>query len=327
MKIPLNNYLVFISFLLGIHVLQAQQKEEKFMQENNYLIYLPENYNEKDTQNSWPLLLFLHGAGEIGTDIEKIKGHGLPRLIKEGKQFPFIVVSPQANKFGWQPDILYELLQNIKTNYKVDNERVYLTGLSMGGAGTWDLAIKYPEEFAAIIPICGRADTSKIWRLRNMPVWCFHGDKDEIVPFADSWKMINSLKNYNPSARLTVYPGVGHDSWTATYENDSIYRWLLSHKRFRYTEKEISGKLLEEYQGTYVSAENDTIILIAKGKKLQLDQTGRILFELKAASDNLFFVNEDSPHYTIIFHRDFSGKVISFTYFSNREKLLYIKTK
>lgn len=217
----------------GYSSLSAQQTGQKFVIETDYLLYLPDNY-VADTTVKLPLVMFLHGAGETGNDLEMLKVHGLPRLINEGKKFPFIVVSPQARKYGWNAELLYSLLQDVFQKYRVDEERVYLTGLSMGGFGTWDLAAKYPRTFAAIIPICGGGDTSTVWQLDKTPVWCFHGAKDNVVPLSSSEQMVDALRKYNPDVKFTVYPDASHDSWTATYANDSIYSWLLAHQQFSY---------------------------------------------------------------------------------------------
>src|SRR6185295_17601449 len=129
------------------------------------------------------------------------------KLIAQGQQFPFIVVSPQARQSGgWESQDLYDLVQDCKRHYRVDADRVYLTGLSMGGYGTWDLALRHPEEFAAIVPICGGGDTTDAWKLRNMPVWCFHGAKDNNVPLIQDQRMVRAVEKYNPSVKFTVYP-------------------------------------------------------------------------------------------------------------------------
>lgn len=194
-----------------------------------YLLYLPENYAEQD---SWPLLLFLHGAGERGDDIELVKKHGPPKLIAEGKNFPFIVVSPQCPRDRWwEPFELTALLDVIVDRYNVDADRVYVTGLSMGGFGTWSLAAQTPERFAAIVPICGGGQ--KIWgrRLRELPTWVFHGAKDAVVPVAMSQEMVDALKQQGGEVKLTVYPQAGHNAWTKTYDNPELYEWLLGQRR------------------------------------------------------------------------------------------------
>jgi predicted peptidase len=198
----------------------------------SYLLYLPQDY-AKDEQR-WPLMLFLHGAGERGHDLEQVKAHGPPRLIKEGKQFPFIVVSPQCPKDQWwSSEILNALLDEIVKNYRVDEDRVYVTGLSMGGYGTWALAMNYPDRFAAIAPICGGGESRKhmVQRLQHISVWAFHGAKDTVVSMEESERLVNMLKACGGDAKLTIYPEAGHDSWTETYNNPALYEWLLAHRR------------------------------------------------------------------------------------------------
>ena len=194
-----------------------------------YLLYLPPDYAAKE---KWPMLLFLHGAGETGSDLELVKKHGPPKLIAAGKQFPFVVVCPQAPRLGWRSEELKALIDHVMDEYRIDPDRVYVTGLSMGGYGTWALAIAYPDLFAAIVPICGGGDAKAVRRIRHVPTWAFHGGKDRVVPARRSKVMIEALKAAgNPVARLTIYPDAGHDSWTATYDNPELYTWLLKQKR------------------------------------------------------------------------------------------------
>ncbi len=193
-----------------------------------YLLHLPKGYERG--RKRWPLLLFLHGAGERGRDLELVKKHGPPRLIAEGHEFPFIVVSPQCPaRQWWSNDVLSALLDEIIANYRVDERRVYLTGLSMGGYGTWGLACEHPERFAAIVPICGGGNRLLAHALKHVPVWAFHGAKDDVVPVAESEKMVAAVKAAGGRAKLTIYPDAGHDSWTATYANPALYKWLLRH--------------------------------------------------------------------------------------------------
>jgi predicted peptidase len=197
-----------------------------------YLFYLPEGYSHSGP--AWPMMLFLHGAGERGDDLEKVKMHGPPKLVEGRKDFPFIVISPQCPSDSWWPkeiEILKNLVDEICNTYSVDEERIYLTGLSMGGYGTWSLASEYPERFAAIAPICGGGEPFFGYKLRNVPVWAFHGAKDNLVPLEKSEQMVEAIKNAGGQAKLTVYPDAGHDSWTATYENEKLYEWFLKHKR------------------------------------------------------------------------------------------------
>jgi len=196
--------------------------------EMDYLLSLPEGYDEKA---EWPLLIFLHGSGERGDDLELVKTHGPPKKIAAGHEFPFIVVSPQCPAYqGWQPVVLDALLDDLIGKLKVDEKRVYLTGLSLGGRGTWRWAAVSPERFAAIAPICGPADRSAAKVLAKKPIWVFHGAKDQAVPVEQSKRMVKALKKQGSDVKLTIYPEAGHDSWTETYDNPELYEWLLKQK-------------------------------------------------------------------------------------------------
>ena len=195
----------------------------------NYLLALPKDYTQ---QKSWPLVLFLHGAGERGDELKLVKKHGPPKLIDNGKAFPFIVVSPQCPKdVWWEPIELTALLDEIIKNNNIDEDRIYLTGLSMGGFGTWRLAAHSPDRFAAIAPICGGGEPYWARRFPHLPTWAFHGAKDRVVPLERSQEMIDAVKKNGGLPRLTVYPEAGHDSWTETYNNPQLYEWLLAQKR------------------------------------------------------------------------------------------------
>lgn len=201
-------------------------KEIKVTVSANYLLYLPKDYSENN--ESYPLVLFLHGAGERGNDLEKVKVHGLPRLINEGKEFPFIVVSPQCpEEVFWSTDVLSALLDEIEANYRVDKNRIYVTGLSMGGHGTWSLALAEPNRFAAIAPVCGWSVPSVACTIKHLPIWVFHGAKDDVVPISASEIMVERLKSCDGNVKFTVYPEANHDSWTETYNNEELYKWFL----------------------------------------------------------------------------------------------------
>jgi predicted peptidase len=211
------------------------QVEKQFANDKvkvNYLLFLPEDYGKGDKQ--WPMLIFLHGAGESGSDLAKVKKHGPPKIVEKKKDFPFIVVSPQAPdvKTAWQVNTLNALLDDLMTKYKIDPDRVYLTGLSMGGGGTWMWATANPERFAAIVPICGyRNDPKQAARLKDMPIWVFHGAKDTAVPLSRSEVMVKAIMDAGGNVKMKVYPEAGHDSWTETYNNPELYTWLLEQKR------------------------------------------------------------------------------------------------
>jgi len=195
----------------------------------DYLLFLPQGYG--NTKQRWPLMLFLHGSGESGTDLAKVKAHGPPKIVDSKPDFPFILVSPQSPGRGWNPDTLNALLDQIIHKYRVDKDRVYLTGLSMGGYGTWALAGEHPEKFAAIVPICGGGNTADATKLAKLPIWVFHGGKDQTVPVERSKEMVEAIKSAGGDIKLTIYPDAGHDSWTETYNNPQLYTWLLEHHR------------------------------------------------------------------------------------------------
>ena len=197
-----------------------------------YLLYLPEGY-EKD-KKLWPLVLFLHGSGERGDDLESVKRNGPPMLAGQGKEFPFILVSPQC-PLGqrWKPLELSVLLDEIQKNYRVDSNRVYVTGLSMGGEGTWMLIMSEPYRFAAAVVVCGRTGSAYLdaCRLQNLPIWVFHGAMDDVVPLDESVRMVKALKTCGNDVKFTVYPKANHNAWTETYNNEELYKWLLEHSR------------------------------------------------------------------------------------------------
>jgi predicted peptidase len=195
-----------------------------------YLIFLPRDY---DASRRWPLLLFLHGAGERGDDLARVAIHGPPRLIREAAlELPFIVVSPQVSEDRiWSVAFLDALLDELAASYSVDEDRVYVTGLSMGGYGTWHLAMEFPERFAAIVPISGGATITGACTLRHVPVWVFHGALDEVVRPSRSEELVQRLRTCDGHVRFTLYEDAGHDAWTRTYADPELYRWLLTHRR------------------------------------------------------------------------------------------------
>lgn len=202
-----------------------------------YVLYLPDDYDASGDKK-YPFILFLHGAGERGTDLDLVKLQGLPKKLEKGDNLPFIVLAPQCPEDDWWADYRIALIGLVDwalANYRVDEARVYLTGLSMGGCGTWDLATLYPNRFAAVVPICGWGDglfgyPERLKRIVHMPVWTFHGDADEIVPIKATQWLVDSLKECGGNVQFTIYPGVGHDSWTETYNNPELYEWFLKYK-------------------------------------------------------------------------------------------------
>lgn len=209
---------------------QPQKIEVTIKEELEYLLFLPEDYN-KQKDKAWPMILFLHGRGESGDDLNKVKVHGPPKIVESKRDFPFILVSPQSRRWGWRPEALMGLLDHVTSKYQVDPQRIYLTGLSMGGYGTWSTAAAHPDRFAAIVPICGGGNPKDAEKLKGLPIWVFHGAKDSVVPLARSQQMVEAVKAAGGNVKLTIYPDANHDSWTETYDNPELYRWLLKHKR------------------------------------------------------------------------------------------------
>jgi len=204
-----------------------------------YLLFKPRSYAAA-ADVRWPLILFLHGAGERGTDVWRVAKHGPPKVVRTQPDFPFLVVSPQCpSGQTWNNDALLALLDRILATCRVDPARVYLTGLSMGGYGTWSLALAAPERFAAVVPVCGGGsllktllpDPRRVAALRRLPVWAFHGAKDTVVDPRESRRMITALRRLGcRNVRLTLYREAEHDSWTRTYQDPRLYSWLLAHR-------------------------------------------------------------------------------------------------
>lgn len=200
----------------------------------------------------YPLVLFLHGAGERGDDNTRQLIHGLPEFIKpeNRKDFPCFAVAPQCPaerkwaEVDWSKTehnmteewsiplgLTRELLHQIIQDYPVDTNRLYITGLSMGGYGTWDYIQREPGFFAAAVPVCGGADENYADRLTKLPIWAFHGDQDRAVPVIRTTRMIEAIKTAGGSPKMTIYPGVGHNSWSQTYANREVLAWLFAQKK------------------------------------------------------------------------------------------------
>ena len=212
---------------------QTKQHNKIGEKELGYLLFLPADYklNQKD-QAPWPMILFLHGAGERGSDLNLVKKHGPPKIVESKKEFPFVLISPQCPEgHRWNVDDVMQLVTQVQDDYNIDKSRTYVTGLSMGGYGSWALAAKYPHHFAAVAPVCGVGQPDSAGKLLELPIWAFHGDSDNVVPLSGSAKIVEAIRQKGGQrVKLTVYEGVGHDSWTTTYDNPELYTWLLSHR-------------------------------------------------------------------------------------------------
>ena len=210
------------------------QFKKTFTQEvsSHYLLDLPKDYAEK---TDWPLVVYLHGYSESGNDLEMVKQNGPPKLVAEGKQFPFVVVSPQCpSGFYWRGNVIMGLIDQIVENYSIDPNRIYLTGLSMGGYGTWQISHEYPERFAAVAPVCGGGLFVSPYfmdRLKNLPVWAFHDKRDDVIPYQESVSMVEGVNAAGGNAKLTTFDEGKHNISEEAYNNDELYDWFLKHSK------------------------------------------------------------------------------------------------
>jgi len=197
-----------------------------------YVLRTPEGYGS-DKAGKHSLILFLHGAGERPGGLDVLKQLGPMGYAGRTSGFPFIVAAPKCPEGqSWDADALNAFLDHLLAKYQVNPDRVYLTGFSMGGAGTWELGMKHAERFAAIAPLCGRAIPLLVGNLWKAPVWAFHGEKDDVVPISNSKEMIGYLTGMdNTDARLTTYPEMGHEIWGRVYSSPEIYAWFLQFSR------------------------------------------------------------------------------------------------
>lgn len=217
------------------HVAFAQEikaefkKEIKEVQQISYILDFPQG-----AKGNVPLIVFLHGSGERGNDLEKVKAHSpftYKKLIKE----PVAILAPQCpENVWWDTEAVYSLIKEIQSKYKIDASRIYLTGLSMGGWGTWKLANEHPDMFAAVAPICAPSDRwmrATINRYKGLPIKIFHGGNDDIVNPLNSIEIYQALKKVNPDVSLTIFPDDNHNSWDSTYSDPLFYEWMLKQKK------------------------------------------------------------------------------------------------
>jgi predicted peptidase len=212
----------------------------------NFLLYLPDQYGA-DADKKWPLLLFLHGSGERGDDLDALKVGGLVEYLKVESDFPFIVVSPQlaGKEVSWSEDdtveSLFTLIEEIQTLYAVDPTRIYLAGFSLGGAGVWEIGLRHPHRFAALMPVSGYYDSSSYGKsrevpdhlcdLKETPIWAFHSAEDPVIPLKAQQLLVDALKACDGDVQMTVYPGSRHDITDEVFANPELYDWLMSRQR------------------------------------------------------------------------------------------------
>jgi predicted peptidase len=202
--------------------------------EAKYVLFIPYDYTG---EKPYPLILFLHGLGESGADGHKQVEVGLgPAIKRQESTFPFITIFPQSQKRTWQAGSTdakraLSILEEVQKQYRVDPQRIYLSGLSMGGYGTWSLAMAEPQRWAAMVPICGGGDARQAAKIKDIPCWCFHGAADKVVNVERSRAMIKALEASGGKPKYTEYPGVGHKSWDEAYATPDLFTWLSEQKR------------------------------------------------------------------------------------------------
>jgi len=213
-------------------------------QQYNYLLEVPDAAERPEA--GWPILIFLHGAGERGDDLERVRFHGPPKLVATFPELASCVLAaPQcpADEW-WQLSTLGTFVEELLERPDIDPDRVYLTGLSVGGYATWNLLAAYPDVFAAAVPICGGGQLGRVFpdfpngfrleallEAKHVPVRAFHGELDPIFPPVESTMLVEALQAAGGDAEVTVYPGVEHDSWTETYANPELYTWMFAQSR------------------------------------------------------------------------------------------------
>jgi len=218
--------LVFSNFSFAQKDIAGTVKTEVIKKKSiQYALHIPENSKDKK-----PLIVFLHGAGERGTDIEKVKVHGPFKYLQTNVLDAYILAPQCAENEYWDADSLYELVLKIQKEHNIDDRRIYLTGLSMGAWGAWNLATAHPEKFAALVNIAGAVDRVVLLenkKLASMPIKIFHGLLDDVVEMNYSVMMYKRLKASNGNVTLTIFDDANHDSWSRVYDNKEIYEWMF----------------------------------------------------------------------------------------------------
>ncbi len=219
------------------HTEKGYQVEIRDSEGYSFLLFTPANESQK-IDGKYPTILFLHGIGERGNDLQLLKQEGLPKILDGNTSFPFIVISPQCptstewyytneNNIG----AMERMLDDAISRFPIDTNRIYITGLSMGGIGTWYFAINLPDRFAAMAPVAFRGDGWSPCPAKDIPVWGFHGALDSVIPLTSAQSIVNQFKNCGGSIEFTVYSDLSHDCWIRTYNNPDLYTWFLKYNK------------------------------------------------------------------------------------------------
>ena len=200
----------------------------------NYLLYLPTNYTSGTKK--YPVLIYLHGGSQRGNDLNRLKTYGLPYLVDKGQNFDFIIASPQCpeNKYWSSENWFDSLYSDLNMRYRIDTDRIYCTGISIGGYGTYIVAMDFPDKFAAIVPLCGGindSDTSRVCNLNKISIWTFHGTTDDKISINETERIVRGLRKCNGNIKFTRLQNEGHDIGYLYENKPQIYKWLLKHKK------------------------------------------------------------------------------------------------
>lgn len=213
----------------------------------NYLLHVPASYGQ-DPNQKWPLLIFLHGSREVGRDINRVRRAIVPQMLEENPEFPFIVMAPQAasQQNGWYPSLkpIEATIDALQGEYNIDPDRIYVTGLSMGGYGAWALMMDDPERFAAVAPVVGGYffKPSQLCALKDKPIWVFAAKRDRNVPLKESERVVNALKACGAQPLFTIFENANHDEgWELAYTTTDIFQWLLAQRRGQPAQPEAAG--------------------------------------------------------------------------------------
>lgn len=213
------------------HRLVAQSFTSKTEESLKFWLHLPEGYNE--SEEKFPMIVFLHGGGESGDDLEKVKIYGIPKMILAGARFPAVVIAPQNPRIQglWDDKLVHALIQDQIEKHRIDTDRIYLTGISRGGFAVYRLAVQYPDMFAAAVIVAGGGPTPFARWCKEVPFWFFHGDYDIIVPAEEARRLVKAIKAAGGTAKYTNYHAGHHNVWDHVFTREDLYQWLFQQTR------------------------------------------------------------------------------------------------
>ncbi len=303
---------ILITFFLILLGLRSYSQNDFYTSiDLNYKVYYPIDYNENILKN-WPIIFYLHGSGGFYNNIALTENVCC--------RSNFIIITPITKGDRWEPLFLEHILIDAKNRLRIDDKKVFLTGVSMGGFGVWDWAMRFPDRFTAVAPLCGGGDVEQIWKLRHLPIWIFHGEIDDIVSIESGIILAKELELYSSVFKLTTYAEMGHDISKITYENDSLYIWFLNQERMKQINYKINKELLAEYSGDYKYDNGELIKIFVSNDSLIVNINSYDLY-LTPENDSTFYIDNWYSNMGI-FNKD--GLII---YDDNKKSVLKRKEK